>query len=148
MSNYKKLSEEMYQRIKSDFESGNRPRFAAIGANAIRRDETKDKESVWRPAYSRDVDKILHSPYYNRYTDKTQVFSFYKNDDITRRALHVQLVSRIARSIGYVLGLNLDLIEAISLGHDIGHTPFGHAGERYLSEAYHAETGRFFNHKG
>ena len=136
----------MYQRIKSDFESGNRPRFAAIGANAIRRDETKDKESVWRPAYSRDVDKILHSPYYNRYTDKTQVFSFYKNDDITRRALHVQLVSRIARSIGYVLGLNLDLIEAISLGHDIAHTPFGHAGERYLSEVYHAETGRFFNH--
>ena len=66
--------------------------------------------------------------------DKTQVFSFYENDDITRRALHVQLVSRIARNIGAVLGLNLDLIEAISLGHDIGHTPFGHAGERFLSE--------------
>jgi dGTPase len=74
------------------------------------------------------------------------VFSFFKHDDITRRALHVQLVSRIARSIGQVLNLNLDLIEAIALGHDIGHTPFGHAGERYLSEVYHTETGRYFNH--
>ena len=77
----------------------------------------------------------MHLPYYNRYADKTQVFSFYNNDDITRRALHVQLVSRIARNIGSVLGLNLDLIEAIALGHDIGHTPFGHAGERFLDES-------------
>lgn len=146
MANYKKLSAEMYERIKEDFETGNRPNFAANGALALRRDGTKDHESVWRPAYSRDVDKILHSPYYNRYTDKTQVFSFYKNDDITRRALHVQLVSRIARSIGYVLNLNLDLIEAIALGHDIGHTPFGHAGEKYIGELYRAETGRFFYH--
>ena len=92
------------------------------------------------------MDKIIYSPYYNRYTDKTQVFSFYKNDDITRRALHVQLVSRIARTIGSVLNLNLDLIEAIALGHDIGHTPFGHAGEKYLNEVYQAETGRYFYH--
>jgi len=66
-------------------------------------------------------------PLYNRYNDKTQVFSFYNNDDITRRGLHVQLVSRISRNIGRMLGLNLDLIEAIALGHDVGHTPFGHA---------------------
>ncbi len=146
MPNYEKLSPELTERIKEDIEKGTRPNFAAVGSKAKRRNPAFDKESVWRPAYSRDVDKILHSPYYNRYTDKTQVFSFYKNDDITRRALHVQLVSRIARSIGAVLNLNLDLIEAISLGHDIGHTPFGHAGERYLSEVFHAETGRFFNH--
>ena len=81
-----------------------------------------------------DVEKILHNNYYNRYSDKTQVISCYKNDDISRRALHVQLVSRIARTIGMTLGLNLDLIEAISLGHDIGHTPFGHAGEQVLNE--------------
>lgn len=74
------------------------------------------------------------------------MFSFYNNDDITRRALHVQLVSRIARNIGAVLGLNLDLIEAISLGHDIGHTPFGHAGERFLSRLLFKETGKLFNH--
>jgi dGTPase len=92
------------------------------------------------------VEKIIHSPYYNRYTDKTQVFSFYQNDDISRRALHVQLVARIARNIGRVLGLNEDLIEAIALGHDIGHTPFGHAGERILNDLYYGHTGRYFNH--
>ena len=146
MPNYEKLSSEILERIREDIEKGTRPNFAANSANAVRRNPNFDKESVWRPAYVRDVDKIMHSPYYNRYTDKTQVFSFYKNDDITRRALHVQLVSRIARSIGSVLNLNLDLIEAIALGHDIGHTPFGHAGERYISEVYHAETGRYFNH--
>jgi len=144
--NYEKLSPEISERIKQDIENNTRPGFAAKGAEAVRRNPLYDRESIWRPAYVRDVDKIMHSPYYNRYTDKTQVFSFYKHDDITRRALHVQLVSRIARSIGSVLNLNLDLIEAIALGHDIGHTPFGHAGERYLSEVYHAETGRYFNH--
>jgi len=146
MPNYEKLSPEISERIREDIEKGTRPNFAAKGSNAVRRNPLYDKESVWRPAYVRDVDKIMHSPYYNRYTDKTQVFSFYKNDDITRRALHVQLVSRIARSIGAVLNLNLDLIESIALGHDIGHTPFGHAGERYISEVFHAETGRYFNH--
>ena len=146
MLKYEKLSSEISDRIKYDKEHNCRPDFSAKGELAKRRNPNFDKESVWRPAYVRDVDKIMHSPYYNRYTDKTQVFSFYKNDDITRRALHVQLVSRIARSIGGVLGLNLDLIEAIALGHDIGHTPFGHAGEHYLSEMYHAETGRYFNH--
>ena len=146
MRNYEHLSPELTERIKYDIEHGTRPDFSAKGELAKRRDPDLDKESVWRTAYVRDVDKIMYSPYYNRYTDKTQVFSFYKNDDITRRALHVQLVSRIARSIGSVLGLNLDLIEAIALGHDIGHTPFGHAGERYISEVYHAETGRYFNH--
>lgn len=143
---YEKLSPELTERIKYDIEHGTRPNFAASSAKAVRRDMTADAESVWRPAYARDADKIMHHPYYNRYTDKTQVFSFYKNDDITRRALHVQLVSRIARAIGSALNLNLDLIEAIALGHDIGHTPFGHAGERYLSEVYRAETGRYFNH--
>lgn len=69
-----------------------------------------------------------------------------QNDEISRRGLHVQLVSRIARGIGGLLGLNCDLIEAIALGHDVGHTPFGHAGERFLSACYHRRTGRYFNH--
>ena len=146
MRYYEKLSDELSERIREDILRGTRPQFMADSSSAIRRIPDQDQETIWRPAYARDVDKILHSPYYNRYTDKTQVFSFYKNDDITRRALHVQLVSRIARSIGSVLNLNLDLIEAIALGHDIGHTPFGHAGERYISEVYYAETGRYFNH--
>ncbi|MBQ2876799.1 MAG: HD domain-containing protein [Clostridia bacterium] len=144
--NYERLSPEIAERIRYDKEHNCRPNLGAVSANAKRRIMNEDVENEWRSAYIRDVDKIMHSPYYNRYTDKTQVFSFYKNDDITRRALHVQLVSRIARTIGSALNLNLNLIEAIALGHDIGHTPFGHAGERFLSEVYHAETGRYFNH--
>ena len=112
----------------------------------IRREGDGGAGSVWRPAFSVDIDRILYSPYYNRYTDKTQVFSLTKNDDITRRSLHVQLVSQIARTIGRALNLNLDLIEAIALGHDIGHTPFAHCGEVYLNELYNKHTGRFFNH--
>ena len=112
----------------------------------VRRNSERDKTTLLRPAFVRDIEKILHLPCYNRYNDKTQVFSFYQNDDISRRGLHVQLVSRIARNIGGLLGLNTDLIEAIALGHDMGHTPFGHAGERFLNEIYHKETGRYFFH--
>ena len=146
MAKYEELSLSLTERMRSDILNNSKPNFAKDGSDAVRRDMSSDRESIWRPAYSRDVDKILHSPYYNRYTDKTQVFSFYKNDDITRRALHVQLVSRIARTIGSALNLNLDLIEAIALGHDIGHTPFGHAGEKYISELYQEHCGRYFNH--
>ena len=139
MNYYENLSPKLQEKIKEDINDNKR-------ISAIRRDMNHDKENLWRPAFVRDVEKIMHSPYYNRYTDKTQVFSFYKNDDISRRAFHVQLVSRIARNIGKILGLNLDLIEAIALGHDIGHTPFGHAGERFLNELYNNNTGRYFNH--
>ena len=113
---------------------------------ALRRHSNDKPTPVWRPKFAKDIDRIMYSPYYNRYTDKTQVFSLVKNDDVTRRSLHVQLVSRIARTIGRALNLNLDLIEAIALGHDIGHTPFAHSGEVFLNELYHAHTGRFFNH--
>lgn len=111
-----------------------------------RADLPHDAATLARPAFVRDIEKILNIPAYNRYADKTQVFSFVQNDEISRRGLHVQLVSRIARGIGSLLGLNEDLIEAIALGHDVGHTPFGHAGERFLSACYHARTGRYFNH--
>ncbi len=113
---------------------------------AIRRYNNDKPAPVWRPKFAKDIDRIMYSPYYNRYTDKTQVFSLIRNDDITRRSLHVQLVSRIARTIGRALNLNLDLIEAIALGHDIGHTPFAHCGEVYLNDIYHKHTGRYFNH--
>lgn len=93
----------------------------------------EDKEDM-RPIFFRDIDRIIHSLGYTRYIDKTQVFSFAKNDHITHRVLHVQLVSKIARTIGRSLNLNEDLIEAIALGHDIGHSPFGHQGEKYLND--------------
>ena len=113
---------------------------------ALRRKSDGKPQQIWRPAFAKDIDRIMYSPFYNRYTDKTQVFSLIRNDDVTRRSLHVQLVSRIARTIGRALHLNLDLIEASALGHDIGHTPFAHCGEVYLNELYNKHTGRFFNH--
>lgn len=143
---YSRLSEELQLQIEQDRLNGCINPFRCNDEQIVRRDMTRDTPNLWRPAFVRDTEKILHLPYYNRYADKTQVFSFYNNDDITRRALHVQLVSRIARNIGAVLGLNLELIEAIALGHDIGHTPFGHAGERFLSQLLQNETGRYFNH--
>lgn len=109
-------------------------------------DEQRDRATLLRPAFLRDAEKILHVPAYNRLAGKTQVFSFRENDDLARRGLHVQLVARVARDIGCALGLNEDLIEAIALGHDIGHTPFGHAGERLLNDVFHARTGRWFFH--
>ena len=138
---YDQLSDELQERICQSVTDKN-----ILNDTSIRRDSNHDKANLWRPAYVRDVEKIMHSPYYNRYADKTQVFSLYKNDDISHRAYHVQLVSRIARNIGRMLNLDLDLIEAIALGHDIGHTPFGHAGERFLNELYYNNTGRYFNH--
>lgn len=87
-----------------------------------------------RDAFSIDVDRILHSQAYTSYIDKTQVFYLVGHQGISHRVIHVQLLSRIARTIGRKLGLNDDLIEAIAIGHDIGHPPFGHDGEQYLHE--------------
>jgi len=87
-----------------------------------------------RPPFFRDVDRIVHSKAFARYIDKSQVFFDINNANITHRSLHVTLVSRISRQIGRVLRLNTDLIEAIALGHDLGHSPFGHLGEEILSD--------------
>ena len=103
---------------------------------------TRDKESIRlkeeikdiRPEYFRDIDRIIWSKSYFRYMDKTQVFTIKDNDHISRRMSHVQMVSKIARTIGRALSLNEDLIEAMSLGHDLGHVPFGHLGETFLNE--------------
>lgn len=146
MANYHSLAKDLQERMREDKRNHWVNPYAFSDEAVVRRDTAHDQANLWRPAFVRDTEKILHVPYYNRYSDKTQVFSFYQNDDISRRALHVQLVARIARNIGRVLGLNEDLIEAISLGHDIGHTPFGHAGERILSELFREHTGRYFNH--
>ena len=104
---------------------------ATLSRQAIRRNN--EERGGYRQQFALDADRILHSRAYTRYIDKTQVFSLFANDHITHRVLHVQLVARIARTIGRFLGLNEDLIEAIALGHDIGHPPFGHGGEAFLS---------------
>ena len=108
--------------------------YACLSRSAQRRREEDKVLMGHRQNFALDTDRILHSLAYSRYIDKTQVFYLIKNDHITHRVLHVQLVSKIARTIGRLLGLNEDLLEAIALGHDIGHTPFGHDGERFLSE--------------
>lgn len=141
------LSDELIERMSDDRARGWKNPYRTSDEGALRREERPaDRSSIWRPAFVRDVEKILHMPAYNRYAGKTQVFSFRSNDDLSRRGLHVQLVARIARDIGYALGLNCDLIEAIGLGHDLGHTPFGHAGERCLNDVFHERTGRWFFH--
>lgn len=140
-------SAELLERMKENRARGWVNPYRASDDTAIRRDDRPgDEGNILRPAYVRDVEKILHLPAYNRYNGKTQVFSFRSNDDLSRRGLHVQLVARIARDIGSALGLNCDLIEAIGLGHDLGHTPFGHAGEKHLNEILFERTGRSFFH--
>ena len=106
----------------------------------------REIEPDMRPAYFRDVDKILHSSSYTRYLDKTQVFSFADNDNITKRIVHVSLVSKLARTIGRALSVNEDLIEAMALGHDLGHVPFGHLGESILNNLTLKYNNTYFNH--
>lgn len=148
MNNYFDFEEEQqnYLRDIQDTFASNLSTFAISSQKAVRKYSRRKNFDFLRSEFSVDIDKILHNPLYNRYTDKTQVFSFFKNDDISRRAIHVQLVSRIACVIGRALKLNTDLIEAIALGHDMGHTPFGHKGEEFLSELYFEHCGKYFNH--
>jgi len=105
---------------------------AARSRFALRRNPDPRALRGHRLQFAIDVDRVLHSLSYARYIDKTQVFYLIRNDHITHRVLHVQLLSKIARTIGRLLRLNEDLIEAIALGHDIGHPPFGHDGEEIL----------------
>jgi len=115
-----------------------REREALLSPYASRSDQAMRRKNRTpgdiRTPYSRDADRILHTRAYTRYIDKTQVFYLVENDHITHRVIHVQLVSKIARTIGRCLRLNEDLIEAIALGHDIGHIPYGHFGETCLSD--------------
>ena len=144
---YRNFSKDFIEQFEADRAEGRANPYRTDDADAVRRNPARDMAPrLHRPPFVRDIDKILNVAPYNRYAGKTQVFSFVRNDDISRRGLHVQLVARTARTIARMLGLNEDLTEAIALGHDLGHTPFGHAGERILNELYRADTGRFFNH--
>ncbi len=119
-------------------------KFATKNNDGIRRKQ-KFTEDI-RTKFSRDADRIIHSKAYSRYIDKTQVFFLVDNDHITHRVLHIQLVSKIARTIGRSLRLNEDLIEAIAMGHDIGHPPFGHLGEKILSDLCKKNRSEIFLH--
>ena len=120
--------------------------YATKNEDAIRFQEESFSDTEIRPQFYHDIDRIIYSLSYTRYSDKTQVFSFASNDHISKRMIHVQLVSKIARTIARALNLNEDLTEAIALGHDIGHTPIGHTGEHILNEISMRELGEVFAH--
>lgn len=129
--------------IKNNMKIEGLSKYACPYEKGIR---VKEEESDFRPTFYRDIDRILYSLAYTRFLDKTQVFTHGDNDHLSRRMTHVQFVSKIARTIGRALNLNEDLIEAASLGHDLGHTPFGHVGEAILNEISLENNCGYFNH--
>lgn len=136
---------ETKERIEARLNSKERS-LAPYACKSVQAVRFREASEDVRPNFFHDSDKIIHSYCYSRYIDKTQVFYLVENDHITHRVLHVQLVSKIARTIGRFLNLNEDLIEAISLGHDVGHTPFGHDGERILSAFLEGQGAGIFEH--
>jgi len=114
--------------------------YAAKAADSLGRKRAEDLDPV-RTAFQRDRDRILHSKPFRRLKHKTQVYIAPKGDHYRTRLTHSLEVAQIARTIGRALRLNEDLIEAIALGHDVGHTPFGHAGEAALDDVLRERDG-------
>lgn len=130
------LIEEKYNCIREMLEDEERKTlspYAALSCNTKGRDRWELMCDI-RPEYQRDRDRILHSKSFRRLKQKTQVFLAPEDDHYRTRLTHTLEVSQIARTISKALRLNLDLTEAIALGHDLGHTPFGHSGEAVLNE--------------
>lgn len=143
MKKSSRMSAEIIERIIKNNSLAEQARLCPWGCSSdagVRmypgREKTADNENI-RASFFRDTDRIIHSQAYARYIDKTQVFYLFENDHITHRVLHVQFVSKIGRVIGRALRLNEDLIEAIALGHDLGHVPYGHDGEKILDLLCH-----------
>ena len=135
------MKEEIYLKMQNRNE--NLSKYACQDRKAIYLKENSDDI---RTPFFRDIDRIIYSLAFIRYQDKTQVFSNINHDHIARRMIHVTLVSKIARTIGRALGLNEYLIEAASLGHDLGHVPFGHQGEYILNDLSLKHQEGYFNH--
>ena len=128
--------ERMDMNIRETMEQWERQNlspYAALSSETLGRDREEVPCDV-RPVYQRDRDRILHSKSFRRLKDKTQVFLAPEGDHYRTRLTHTLEVSQIARTIAKALRMNESLTEAIALGHDLGHTPFGHAGEYILNE--------------
>jgi len=116
----------------------------AIKSNFSKGRVYNENENQIRSPYQRDRDRIIHSSSFRRLKHKTQVFVNTEGDHYRTRLTHSMEVSQIARTLARVLGLNEDLCETLSLAHDLGHTPFGHAGEEALNKCMKRYGG--FNH--
>ncbi|WP_456439401.1 deoxyguanosinetriphosphate triphosphohydrolase family protein [Caldithrix abyssi] len=129
----KKLLQQIAEE-KNRQEEKNLSSWATPNSAAVRK--KNEKMVHYRPPFALDRDRIFYSGAFRRYTGKTQVIYFVSllDEQLTSRSLHTLSVAQIARTIGRFLSLNTDLIEAIALGHDLGHPPFGHDGEVFLSE--------------
>ena len=132
---------------KEQFEEKALVKTAQLSKNSRGR-VTPEAECDVRTVYERDVGRILYSLPFRRLRHKTQVFFNPQNDHICTRMEHVMYVAYLAETIGRALFLNTDLIRAIAYGHDLGHPPFGHAGERVINEIVREGDGDFvFQHE-
>ena len=126
------------------------PREPVLGPRAARAEDAlrarPEEADPLRTAFQRDRDRILHTTAFRRLKHKTQVFVAPVGDHYRTRLTHTLEVSAVARTTARALALNEDLVEAIAMGHDLGHAPFGHAGEAALDEILRAEHGRRFEH--
>lgn len=127
------VKEQNVRELTQELERETLSPYAALSAETAGRD-IPEEECPIRTPYQRDRDKIIHCNAFRRLMYKTQVFLFPQGDHYRTRLTHTLEVNQIARTVGRGLRLNEDLIEAIALGHDLGHTPFGHAGEYALRE--------------
>src|SRR5512139_1958371 len=126
----------MARTIREELEEREKMFFSPLAtlSSETRGRLSSEEECPLRPAFQHDRDRIIHSKSFRRLKHKTQVFLVPTGDHYRTRLTHTLEVSQIARTISKALQLNEDLTEAISLGHDLGHTPFGHAGENTLNE--------------
>lgn len=136
------MKKEIY--LQMDIHNQYLSKFACTDATALYLKE-EDSQDIRTPFFH-DIDRIIYSLAFIRYQNKTQVFSNTLHNHVSRRMIHVQFVSKIARTIGRALGLNEDLIEAAALGHDLGHVPFGHQGEYILNDLSLEYGEGYFNH--
>src|SRR5215207_8337311 len=138
---------ELKGRVADGFEAQVREHEESwLSPHAVRSYESRGRareadECRLRTPFQRDRDRILHSKPFRRLKGKTQVFIDPAGDHFRTRMTHTLETTAIARGVGRALRLNEDLVEAIGLGHDIGHPPFGHAGEEALDEALRARFG-------